>query len=93
MIDLIGSLWPHVLTPLLPAILAEVNDVLQQESHPGGGLLLVHELIHFFEVVAHVAEPLDGALCQPALCLDVQVLAHGGDEAAQALQTLLVTRV
>ena len=60
MIDLIGGLGPHVLTPLLPALLAEVNDVLQQKSHPGGGLLFVHELNHLFDVATQVAEPIDG---------------------------------
>ena len=96
MVDLIGSLGPRVLPPLLPAILAEVNDVLQQESHPGGGLLFVHELNHLFDVVAHVADGLrNRALGQSLLCLDVQVLADGGQEAAQTLQIRVtpVTRV
>ena len=62
MIDLIGSLGPRVLPPLLPAILAEDNDVLQQESHPGGSLRFVHELNHLFDVATQVAEPPYGAL-------------------------------
>jgi len=92
-VNLIDRLGSSVLPSLSPAVPFQVNNVLQQEPDPGGGLLIVHEFVHLLEVIAHVAESLDRALGQPALGLDVQVLAHSGHEAAETLQGLLVTRV